>query len=144
MLGHRRGQPPRNKGMRYPADPPTVEEIVLVMRYAGDRPHGLRLRGLIVVMWRAGLRISETLALTESDLDSDHGAILVRHGKGNKRREVGMDHWGWDLLEALHGIYSHALRVVPAAVRLAGGLDMWEREAAAQVNHMTSEMSRRG
>jgi len=29
--GHRRGQPPRNKGMHYPADPPTVEEIVLVM-----------------------------------------------------------------------------------------------------------------
>lgn len=42
MPGHRRGQPPRNKGMRYPADPPSVEEIVLVMRQAGDRPHGLR------------------------------------------------------------------------------------------------------
>jgi hypothetical protein len=44
--GHRRGQAPRNKGMRYPADPPSVEEIVLVMRHAGDRPHGLRLRRL--------------------------------------------------------------------------------------------------
>jgi integrase/recombinase XerD len=22
----------------------------------------------------------------------------VRHGKGNKRREVGMDQWGWELL----------------------------------------------
>lgn len=22
------GRPPRNKGMRYPADPPTVEEII--------------------------------------------------------------------------------------------------------------------
>jgi integrase len=98
MPGHRRGQAPRNKGMRYPADPPTVEEIVLVLRHAGDRAHGLRLRGLIVVMWRAGLRISETLALTESDLDAGRGAILVRHGKGNKRREVGMDQWGWELL----------------------------------------------
>ena len=98
MPGRRRGQAPRNKGMCYPADPPTVEEIVLVMRRAGDRPHGLRLRGLIVVMWRAGLRIGEALALTESDLDDDRGAILVRHGKGDKRREVGMDQWGWDLL----------------------------------------------
>ena len=87
-----------NKGRRYPADPPTVEEIVLVMRRAGDHAHGRRLRGLIVVMWRAGLRISETLALTESDLDADRGAILVRHGKGDKRREVGMDQWGWELL----------------------------------------------
>jgi site-specific recombinase XerD len=56
------------------------------------------LRGLIVVMWRAGLRISEALALTESDLDLDRGAVLVRHGKGDKRREVGMDAWGWELL----------------------------------------------
>jgi site-specific recombinase XerD len=70
---------------------------VLVMR-AGDRAHGLRLRGLIVIMWRAGPRISEALDLTESDLDLDRGAILVRHGKGSKRREVGLDQWGWELL----------------------------------------------
>jgi site-specific recombinase XerC len=98
MPGRRRGRAPRNKGMRYPADPPSIEDIVLIMRNAGDRAHGLRLRGLIVVMWRAGLRISEALTLTESDLDPDRGAILVRHGKGNKRREVGMDQWGWELL----------------------------------------------
>ena len=98
MPGHGRGQPPRNKGMRYPADPPSVEEIVLVMRHAGDRPYGHRLRGLIVVMWRAGLRISEALSLTESDMDEVRGAVLVRHGKGDKRREVGMDQWGWELL----------------------------------------------
>ena len=54
LPGHRCGQPPRNKGVRYPADPPTVEEIVLVMRHAGDRAHGHRLRGLIVVMWARG------------------------------------------------------------------------------------------
>ena len=70
------------------------------MRHAGDRAHGLRLRGLIVVIWRAGLRVRETLALTESDLDADRGAILVSHGKGDKRREVGMDQWGWELLRA--------------------------------------------
>jgi hypothetical protein len=27
------------------------------------------------------------------------GAILVRRGKGGKRREVGMDAWGWQQLE---------------------------------------------
>lgn len=32
---------------RYPADPPTVKEIVAVMRAVGDDPEGLRLRGLI-------------------------------------------------------------------------------------------------
>jgi integrase len=55
-----------------------------------------RLRGLIVVLWRAGLRISEALALAERDLDPGRGALLVRHGKGGKRREVGMDEWGWE------------------------------------------------
>jgi hypothetical protein len=30
--------------MRYPADPPTIEEIVTVMRHAGDGVHGRRLR----------------------------------------------------------------------------------------------------
>jgi hypothetical protein len=34
MPGYHAGRPPRNKGMRYPADPPTVEEIVAVMRHA--------------------------------------------------------------------------------------------------------------
>ena len=76
------GRPPRNKGVRYPADPPSVEEIIAVMRAAGDDPDGIRLRGLIVVRWRAGLRISEALALTETDLDAVRGAIVVRHGKG--------------------------------------------------------------
>jgi site-specific recombinase XerD len=93
------GRSPRNKGLRYPPDPPAVEEIIAVMRAAGDAPDGVRLRGVIVALWRAGLRISEALALTETDLDSDRGALLVRHGKGDKRREVGMDHWAWSHLE---------------------------------------------
>jgi site-specific recombinase XerD len=99
MSGFHRGRPPRNKGLCYPPDPPTVEEIIAVIRAAGDRPDGLRLRGVIVVLWRAGLRISEALALQESDLDQTRGAVLVRRGKGGKRREVGMDRWAWDQLE---------------------------------------------
>ena len=47
-----------SKGRRYPADPPRVEEIVAVMRQAGERAHGLRVRGVIAVLWRAGLRIA--------------------------------------------------------------------------------------
>jgi integrase len=93
------GRPSRNKGMRYPADPPAVEEVVAVMRAAGETMHGQRLRGLIVVLWRAGLRISEALALTEADLDPRRGAVLVRRGKGGRRREVGMDDWAWEQLQ---------------------------------------------
>jgi hypothetical protein len=38
------GLSPRNKGLRYPPDPPTVEEIVSVMRAAGDNAEAVRLR----------------------------------------------------------------------------------------------------
>jgi site-specific recombinase XerD len=55
--------------MHYPPDPPRVEEIVAVMRQAGEDRHGLRMRALIAVLRRAGLRISEALALGESDVD---------------------------------------------------------------------------
>ncbi len=54
-----------NKGQRYSADPPTVEEIIVVMHVTGDGADGV-MRGLIVVLWRAGLRISEALALRRS------------------------------------------------------------------------------
>jgi integrase len=86
---------PPNKGRRYPADPPRVEEIVAVMKQIGAGSYGQRLRGVIVVLWRAGLRISEALALAESDLEMTRGSLLVRRGKGGRRREVGMDGWAW-------------------------------------------------
>src|SRR5947209_6620212 len=97
--GSRAGIAPRNKGRRYPADPPTVDEIVALMRQAGDHRHGHRLNALIVVLWRAGLRIQEALSLTETDLDQRRGSILVRHGKNDRRREVGMDAWAWAAIE---------------------------------------------
>jgi site-specific recombinase XerD len=93
------GRPPRNKGQRYPADPPPVEEIVAVMRTAGETVYGLRTRALIVVLWRAGLRISEALRLAESDLDRSRGSIVVGRGKGGKRRQVGMDRWAWEQID---------------------------------------------
>jgi site-specific recombinase XerD len=60
------------------------------------RPYADRTRGLIAILWRGGLRISEVLALTESDLDPKTGSVLVRAGKGGKRRMVGIDDWAWE------------------------------------------------
>ena len=80
MPGHNAGHAPRNKGQVYPADPPTVDEIVAVMRQTPADGHGLRLRALIVVLWRGGLRIQEALSLIESDLDPRRGSILIRRG----------------------------------------------------------------
>src|SRR3954447_22598507 len=105
LPGYHSGRPPMNKGLRYPADPPSVEEIVAVMRGAGDRTDGVRLRSLIVVLWRAGLRISEGLSLTERDLDPMRGAILARSA-GRRTEEFGA------ILVSSHG---------RGAVRLARG-----------------------
>jgi site-specific recombinase XerD len=87
------------QGQRYPADPPTVAEIVAVMRHAGTGVYSARLRALIVVLWRAGRRIHEAVALGEADLDQRRGSLLVRRGKGGRRREVGIDDWAWEQLQ---------------------------------------------
>jgi site-specific recombinase XerD len=99
MPGYHAGRAPRNKGQLYPADPPTVEEIIAVMRRATDDRHGWRLRALIVVLWRGGLRVQEALALGERDLDPRRGSLLVRNGKGGRRRDIRMDAWRWEQLE---------------------------------------------
>jgi len=48
-------------------------------------------RALIVVLRRGGQRIREALALSERDLDAHRGSVLVRSGKGGRRREFGTD-----------------------------------------------------
>ena len=62
---------------------------------------------LIVILWRAGLRIGEALDLAETDLDAARGAVMVRRGKGGRRREVGMDRWAWSHLEPWIAVRRH-------------------------------------
>src|SRR3954452_13243006 len=90
---------PSNRGRHFPADPPRTEEIIAVMRCCEESEHGARARALIAILWRAGLRTQEALDLNELDLDRRRGSILVRRGKGGRRREVGMDDWGFEQLE---------------------------------------------
>ena len=137
MPGYHQGRPPRNnKGEHYPADPPTIEEIVAVMRTGADRPDGHRLRVLIVLLWRAGLRISEALALQESDLDSARGAILVRRGKGGKRREVGMDRWAWGQLAPwLHVRHELPIGALLCVIHRPTAGRHWEASAARKQLH---------
>ena len=79
MPGFHAGRPPRNKGMRYPADPPTVEESVSVMRAAGDSLHAQRLRGLIAVLWRAGLRKADAAERSDGRLGMARTPTLAHH-----------------------------------------------------------------
>src|SRR5450755_1311080 len=131
MPGFHEGRTPRNKGRRYPADPPTVEEIIAVTRGAGDGADGARLRALIVILWRAGVRIGEALDLAETDLDASRGAVLVRRDKGGRRREVGMDRWAWSQLEPWMSVRRHPpVGALLCVIRGATAGRHWEPSSA--------------
>ena len=44
-----------------------------------------------MLLWRAGLRCSEGLALYPKDIDAQAHTVRVLHGKGNRSRTVGLD-----------------------------------------------------
>jgi hypothetical protein len=114
-LGHRRspaatsafhaGRSPRNKGLRDPADPPPVEEIVAVMRAAATGAYGVRLRA---VLWCCGAVVCEsakrsrwprpTLTLPGGRCGSGAGYAefgITREGRqtpGGRHGRVGMAH----------------------------------------------------
>lgn len=86
------GQSPPNKGRTFPPEPLTEAEVGLLLRGCSLRaPTGIRNRALIAVMYRAGLRVSEALALRPADVNLTDGTLRVLHGKGNKPRTVGLD-----------------------------------------------------
>jgi site-specific recombinase XerD len=99
--GYKRGRRPPNFGKTYPAEILTREEIDrLLSACSRQGASGLRMRALIVVMWRAGLRVGEALALRAKDVDLDEGTIAVLHGKGDRARTVGVDPQALAVVEA--------------------------------------------
>jgi len=91
---------PANKGRRLPAELLSGEEVRALLRACSARaPASIRNRALIAVLYRGGLRISEALALLPKDVDPSQGTLTVLHGKGDRRRTVGMDPAAFALLE---------------------------------------------
>jgi site-specific recombinase XerD len=62
----------------------SLDEVGALMRSI-RRP---RYQAIAMVMYGAGLRIAEALALEVRDIDGARGVLRVRHGKGNKAREA--------------------------------------------------------
>ncbi len=60
---------PPNKGKTYAPEVLTREEVRALLAACGRSASGLRNRALLAVLWRAGLRVGEALALRPSDLD---------------------------------------------------------------------------
>jgi integrase/recombinase XerD len=74
----------------------STEEVVGLLRAIGNLKH----RTVAMVLYGAGLRITEALALELRDVDSARMVLTVRHGKGDRDRQV-----------ALSGVLLEALRV---------------------------------
>jgi site-specific recombinase XerD len=92
VKGYRKGQAPANKGKTYPPDVLTPAEIQrLLDACAGNGKTRVRLHAHIVALWRGGLRIQESLDLLPKDIDLESGTITSLHGKGDKRRVIGID-----------------------------------------------------
>ncbi len=81
-----------NRGRRFPAELLSEEEARALVRACSARaPTGIRNRALINLLYRGGLRVSEALALMPKDVDQAAGTVTVLHGKGDRRRVVGID-----------------------------------------------------
>jgi hypothetical protein len=94
MPGSDAGHAPGSRGLRYPAEPPKVEEIVAVMRAADDRAHGRRLRVLIAILWRSGCVSGSARAHRRRPRSPPRVAPWSGAARAGRRREAGMDVWG--------------------------------------------------
>ena len=75
-------QPSRSRAL--PIEILTREEVDRLLRACSKRaPSGVRDRALIAVLFGAGLRIAEALALRPKDIDLERGQITVLRGKGS-------------------------------------------------------------
>ncbi len=91
-IGYHKGRNAPNKGQTYPAEILTEDEVKSLIQCCSNRaPTGIRNRALITALYRAGLRLGETLALRTKDMDPTAGTITILHGKGDRRRTVGLD-----------------------------------------------------
>lgn len=88
---YRLGKRPANAGRKFPAEVLRPDEVYALIDACGRGPAGRRNRAMIAVMWRAGLRCGEALALYPKDVDLASGRIQILHGKGDRRRVVALD-----------------------------------------------------
>ncbi len=99
--GYRKGQPPANKGKTFPAEVLTPGEVRAMLAECSETSsYGIRHKALITLLYRTGLRLGEALALELKDADLPTGSVTVLHGKGDRRRTVGIDPGAVRVVEA--------------------------------------------
>jgi integrase/recombinase XerD len=83
---------------------------------------GRRDRAILEVLYGAGVRISELVALDVDDVDLDEPSILVRAGKGNKARRLPLGRAARRALEAYLSLTRPELAVRGTASKARGAL----------------------
>jgi len=81
---------PSNRGKRLPGEVYSPAEVRALIEACGRSSSGMRNAAIIAVLYGAGLRAAEALALKPADLDLQKGSIRVRSGKGGKFRVAGI------------------------------------------------------
>jgi integrase/recombinase XerD len=81
-----RGVPLPRLGRRLP-DPLSRDEVEAIITQPDNSPRGLRDRAMLELMYGAGLRVSELVALRVSDVDLEEGLVRCV-GKGARERVV--------------------------------------------------------
>lgn len=89
---------------RLPVEVLTTEEFIALVSACSTAPTGQRNRALLAILYGSGLRLAEALGLYPKDLDFELGSITVLHGKGDRRRTVGIDPDCLDLVAPWYGV----------------------------------------
>lgn len=149
-------------GKKLPAELLTEDEISRLLTATNRGISGVRNQALLVVLYRAGLRISEALDLKPSDLDPATRTIRVLHGKGDKARVAAMGAMefaivsNWMAMRGKHPVDAplfctgHGTRIQTAYIRnlmkrLARKAGITKRVHAHQLRHMFAvELNRQG
>jgi integrase len=123
-----------------PPEPLAPEEVrALLVACGGDTLSGMRNHALLVMLWRAGLRIGEALGLRPSDVDFGAGTVRVLHTKTRQARTVGLDDAALAVLAAWLGARQAAgIGDGPLFCRLHGqpGAPLSSRYVRAQMTRL--------
>ena len=89
-----------NAGMKFPPEIYTPDELERLLSSFPPSKTGVRNRALTAVYIYSTLRCAEALDLAPHDIDLDEGSVLVRSGKGARRRCIGISHKARPFIEA--------------------------------------------
>lgn len=84
------GRPQDVSFIKLPKKPSGLPAVLSLNEVAALLPaiRNRRYQAVAMVMYGAGLRLAEAIALEVDDIDGQRGVVRVRHGKGNKAREA--------------------------------------------------------